>query len=134
MVNDLPVYAIRLRPFAVRSVIAAVVHVSDTSGKEGSDATKYAEGFHAGLQDALATLATLPNRFPVATEAAKMAAPPVRVMPYSYRAGGPVWRILYRVYEADENDAAHVEIVAIRHGAQKPLTRSEGRDIDAANR
>lgn len=43
-------------------------------------------------------------------------------------------RVLYRVYEADENDAGRVEIIALRHAAQKPLTRSEGRDIDAANR
>ncbi len=134
MVNDLPVYAVRLRPFAVRSVIAGIVHTSDTSGKEGNDATKYAEGFHARLQEALGTLATLPKRFPVATEAAKMVTPPVRVMPYTYRAGGPVWRILYRVCETDENDPAHVDAVTIRHGAQKPLTRGQGRDIDAANR
>ena len=132
--SALPVYTVRLLPSASRSLDEAVIHVAKTSGKEEAEAGVYASNFRRELFTAVGTLATLALRFPLAPEVARFSPPPVRAMPFCFRDGGPIWRVLYRVYEADENNPARVEIVTIRHGAQKPLTRAEGHDIDAANR
>ena len=132
--DELPRYALRLLPYANRALDEALAFVADTSGKEGTDADGYAAAFRKGVLNAIGTLAALPARFPVAREAAFMNPPPVRVMIHRQRPDGPAWRILYRIYEADVNEAARVEIAALLHGAQKPITRAEGRGIDAANR
>ena len=129
-----PVYAVRFAPVATRAIDATTIFVYDNCGKVGADAEEYARAFRKGLNAAVGTLATLPMRFPIAEEATIMEPPLVRVMPYRQRPGSPAWRVLYRVYEADENDMGRIEIVALRHGSQKPMTREEGRDIDAANR
>ena len=125
-----PAYALRILPVALRAITAAYVYVADTSGKD--DEKAYADEFRRGFFAALRPLAVFPFRHPVAPEADVMPPPSVRAMPYRY--GSVVWRILHRVREADNNEAARVEIVALRHGAQKPLTQAEGRDIDAASR
>ena len=132
--DNLLVYAIRFRPYAWRSLDAVLVYVADTCGKEGDAARAYAADFRAGFFTAMGTLATLPTRYAAAPEARYFENPLVRVMLYRYRTGGPAWRVFYRVFEADENDAAHVDIITLRHGAQKPLTRAEAKTMDAANR
>lgn len=132
--ENLPIYALRYSAYGERSFIDAVLYTGDVSGKAEPDAEEYARTFRRGLLAALGTLATLPMRFPVAPEAAYMDAPPVRVMPHRSGPSRPAWRVLYRVHEANENDAAFIEIVAVRHGAQKPITSREGREIDAENR
>ena len=84
-----------------------------------------AEDWRAGLQEAKASLATLPERFAVADEnqiyQKKYPGPPLRVS--LYRRGRTAWRLLLTVHEATADDPAHVMLHQLRHGAQKPLTK-----------
>ena len=130
MEDNLPAYALRFTAYALRTFDEATVYVLDSSGKVGSDAEDYAAAFQDGLYQAVGGLATLPFRFPIAGEAVYLNPPPVRAMVYRH-AGGAAWRILYRVLEADENEAARVEIAALLHGSQKPMTQAEAREVDA---
>ena len=127
---DLLFYPLEFLPYAATGVNEAALYVYDNCGVD--DPLTYASSFRTGLMLAIVSLTTLPGRYPIAPEAKFFPAPPVRVMPYRY--GGLVWRVLFRVYEANASDAARVEVIAVRHGAQKPLTRKDARTIDAANR
>ena len=131
MEPELPNYALRILPYAARNLDEATLFVAETSGTNDTDA--YANAFRRGFFDLVRRLATLPYRFPVAPEAVRFAPPPVRTAPYQQNPSGPTWRVLYRIFEQSENEAARIEIIAFRHGAQRPLTRAEGQAIDAAN-
>ena len=132
--DALPVYAVRFTPYALRSLESAIGFVYDHCGKEGAEAAEYATEFVGRLYVAVGTLATLPNRYPLAGEVRRFAPPPVRVLPYRQQPGSPVWRVLYRVHEADANEGRRVEVVTVQHSASRPLTRQEAQAIDAANR
>ena len=125
-----PVYALRFSAYGERNLIDAVLYMGDASGKTEPEAGQYARAFERGLRDAIGRLATFPLRFPVASEAGRLKPPPVHAMPYLHRSGGPVWRVLFRVLEADGNEAPRVEIIAVRHGSQKPMTQAEAKEID----
>ena len=129
-----PTYALRFSQEAIRAVNALFVYVADNCGKVGDEATDYAIAYRDDLYSHIAKLATLPHRYAVAEEARYMGYPPVRALPFRHHTAGSTWRVLYRIHESNPLDAAFVEIVTIRHGSQKPMTRKEARAIDAANR
>ncbi len=88
--EDLPRYALRFAAHANRTFDAALLHVADTSGKAEPESDDYAITFQDGLYAALAKLATMPTRNPVAPEASRLASPPVRVLPHRQNPGSPV--------------------------------------------
>ncbi len=84
-----------------------------------------AEDWRTGLQEAKASLATLPARCVRAEEdqfyQKKYPGPPLQVL--LYRRGRNTWRLLFTAHEAAANDPAYVMLHQLRHGAQKPLTK-----------
>ena len=79
-----------------------------------------AERWRKGLLRKAATLARLPERCPLAPEAAKVGAP-VRQLVYGRRRSSR-YRLLFVV------EGATVIVLHIRHAAQQRLGEAEGRD------
>jgi plasmid stabilization system protein ParE len=84
-----------------------------------------ADNWLAELQKAKASLATLPQRCPVAEEnrmyQKKNPGPPLRVS--LYRHGQSTWRILFTIHEAEGGDQAYVKLHQLRNAVQKPLAK-----------
>lgn len=117
------VYAIRIRPIAQRDIDEATNRIAIFTDE------KHAKEWRDGLLKKLATLATLSRRAPVAEEN-RLFAGDVRVIPYRLSAGGAAYRVFFSIQEPTE-DAPFVHILHIRHGARKPMTRAEAREIEA---
>ena len=123
--NELPVYAIRSRERARRDRNEAIIYLARTTTEDN------ARDWNAGLTAALATLAILPRRCAVAPERFRGE---VRRLLYQR----PASKIAHWVYFTIEGenlnslDAPTVTIARIRHAAAKPLTRTEIREIEAA--
>lgn len=79
-----------------------------------------ADEWRNGLLEAIRTLATLPDRCVIAPEDELFKAV-VRQLLYR-RKRGPIWRILFSVYEANDNDPPIIRVHHIRHGAQASMT------------
>ena len=89
-----------------------------------------AEAWSEGLNIEIAKLAQFPASWPVAEED-KLFRESVRRMLYRRTPGGPAYRVLF-VLREDPDDAPTVTIIHVRHAAQKPMTRKEAREIEAA--
>lgn len=111
------IYAIRVSEQARRQINLEMVRIYDDMG----DAAAIVWG--NGIDQALAGLATLPERCAIAPENDLYRKGTLRQFLYRRRRGGPSWRILFSVREADENDPATVRVHQVRHGAQAPLTK-----------
>jgi len=117
------VYALRILPRAERDIDAHVVRTADLSGSD------IALAWHKGLMAAVATLSQNPRRQGVISENRRFRQE-VRQHLYRRTPSGPVWRILFTVVEGLE-DAPTVNILHVRHGAQRPITQAEARHIEA---
>ncbi len=117
--NELPTYRVRVSEPAAAQVEAVVDRLAETVSPEA------AEEWQAGIREAWASLATLPERCLEASEnrfyQRKHPGPVLRVL--LYRWGRSVWRILFTVHAATADDPASVIVRLIRSAAQKPLTR-----------
>lgn len=116
-------YAIRLHQRAQRDIDEALLRLADLAGEQ------IAAEWREGLLDALATLAARPRRYPLARED-RLFRREVRQLVYRRTPGGPAYRALYTVYEADD-EAPFVFVLHIRHGARRPLSRAEAGEIEA---
>ncbi len=85
--------------------------------------TEYGRRWQADLLDAIATLATYPNRCPVAREN-RLFQREIRQLIYQ-----KAYRILFTVFEATQ-EAPFVFILHIRHSARRPMTRREVHEIE----
>ncbi len=124
MSQEPQVWALRLTARACADIAAARAFVLETAGR------KIADEWEQGLEDAIMSLATLPERNAIAPESAMFPPPPLRDIVYRRRPRGPGHRILYRLYN-DPNEAPTVRIVAVWHGARAPLTPEESRRIES---
>lgn len=117
--DNAAVYAVRLSEPAAAQVEAIVERLADSVSPEA------AEDWQAGIREAWASLATLPERCLEASEnrfyQKKHPGPVLRVL--LYRWGRSAWRILFTVQAATTNDPASVTVRQIRSAAQKPLTK-----------
>lgn len=112
--DEPPVYAIRL-------TLEARLELDEEHNRLVELANfKMANEWRNGLLDAIRTLATLPERCVVAPED-ELFKDVVRQLLYR-RKRGPIWRILFSVYEADDNDPSMIRVHHIRHGAQASMT------------
>ena len=117
-------YALRVHRLATVDMIEAYERLAEATNED------YAADWYIGLQKALATLATLPKRGPVAEEDRLFRRVEVKVVPYRHGSGRVVHHVFYSVHEPGE-DAPFVHILHVRHGARKPMTRAEARKIEA---
>lgn len=115
-------YAIRIHPLAAQDIIMAHARLAELTDED------HAADWYRGLQAKQATLATLPNRYPLAVEN-RLFRVEVRVALYQFGSSRALHRILFSVIESTE-DAPYVHILHVRHGARKPMTRAEARKIE----
>lgn len=94
----------------------------------GFSGTDYADDWQDSLRDVVASLATLPRRYPLADEN-DLFQNAVWVCPYRFRTSRIVHRVLYEIV-VDDQDGPFVHILHIRHAARKPMTRAEARKIE----
>lgn len=115
-------YALRIQPQAERDIDAHTVRMAELAGAD------VARAWHRHLFETIATLAENPKRNPLVSEAGRFRRE-VRQHLYRRTPDGPAWRILFIVTE-DAEDAPTVNIIHIRHGAQRPITRAEARRLE----
>lgn len=111
-----PAHVVRVSEEARRQIDAELVRIYDAAGEAAAIA------WRDGMEEAIAGLATLPERCPAAPEDALYQRGTLRQFLYRRRRGGPAWRILFSVRPADESDAPTVRVHQVRHGAQAPMT------------
>ncbi len=121
--NEPKSYAIRLHPQAAADIDEAHERMAASQGNI------YADAWQNGLRDTMATLATFPAKYPLAHEN-RLFQSVVHSCPYRAGSGATVYRLLYEIV-ADDDEAPHVHVLHIRHGARKPMTRAEARKIEA---
>jgi plasmid stabilization system protein ParE len=95
-----PVYALRTLPRAERDIEAHAVRLAELAGAE------IARAWCDGLFEKIATLSDSP-RTPA----------------------GPSWRVSFTADERTE-DGPVVSLLHVRHGAQRPITRAQAREIE----
>lgn len=93
MNEDEPTYAIRFRRRAQTDIQEALIRLAEVMNPD------HAVAWYTGLQNALATLATLPKRHPIAGER-RFFRDEVRVMPYRYSPRSVIHRIFFTIVEA----------------------------------
>lgn len=117
---ELKIYAVRPSDKVADQIEAEHQRLTSVFGADAADR------WEDSLADAIASLATLPNRCPAAEETAVFArvrpGQTLQVLIHKQTAKSAAWRILFSVYEASENDAPTVRIQHIRHSAQAPMT------------
>lgn len=116
-------YALRVLPRAERDIEAHTVRMAELAGPD------IARAWYQGLFDAVATLSQNPRRQAVIAENSRFRRE-VRQFLYRRTPDGPAWRLLFTVVEGTE-DAPTVTLLHVRHGAQRPITQAEARQIEA---
>lgn len=84
-----------------------------------------AERFRNEVADAIRSLAQMPHRCVLAPESKRFDR---EVRQLIYRHGRTSYRILFAIFEAEDDNPGFVRILRLRHGAQQPLGESEPED------
>ena len=119
--DDAPVYAIRFTHRALADRDAEAARYRSFIGDE------IADEWIEGLLDAIATLATMPIRA-LAPENDRFRYE-IRQLTYRRRPHAPTYRILYTLRQ-DLEEGPTATIFHIRHGARRPITRREAREME----
>ncbi len=114
--SEAPVYTVRVSEGARRQIDAEIARLFDAAGEA------YAVAWRDGLAAALAGLATLPERCPLAPENDLYPDGTLRQLLYRPRRGGATWHILFSLRAATGDDPPTARVLQVRHGAQAPLT------------
>ena len=116
-------YAIRLSPRAQRDIAEAVAYFQRTP--EADVATAWREG----LFRALGTLATYPERLPLARDHRRFTQT-TRQLIYRRTPNSLAYRVLFHITELPD-EASFVYVVHIRHGARGPIKKTEAWEMEA---
>ena len=116
-----PAYEVRLSETAEAEIDDAVLYLARFSARA-------AERWHAGLLEAVQSLSYLPRRCPLAPENSLFDR---EVRQLIYRRGRTAYRLLYAIFEATNDEPAFVQIMRVRHGAQRRL--NDPPDADDSN-
>lgn len=115
------VYAVRTSNRAAEQIEAEHQRLQQRSGFDAADAWEDA------LMDAVSSLATLPERCPVAPEndLFQRAKPgqTLRMLLHKQTRGSTAWRILFRILSPNTADPPTVRVLHVLHGSQLPMTR-----------
>ncbi len=117
----LTVYAVRPSSHAADQIQAEHQRLQQRSGFDVADAWEDA------LMDAVASLATLPERCPIAPEndLFQRAKPgqTLRVLIHKQTHGSTAWRILFRIPSPNTADPPTVRVLRVLYGSQLPMAR-----------
>lgn len=116
-------YALRFQERALRDIDAAFVRLAELTSDE------IADEWRDGLREAIAGLAASPRRHPLAPERFRRE---VRHLLYQRPGSRVTYRVLFTVTGEEEgaSEGPTVTILHLRHGAAKPLTRAEARQVE----
>ena len=120
--GETPSYALRMTPRAVSDMDAAYAHFVSSASLEIADDWK------ESLLDAIAGLALMPHR-QIVPEAARFRQQ-IRQIIHRRPGSRVAYRVLFSVLE-DGLDGPVVTVLALRHGAAKPITPAEARAMEA---
>ncbi len=115
------VYAVRPSSLAADQIAAEHQRLQQRSGFGAADAWEDA------VMDAIASLATLPERCPIAPEndlfQRVKPGQTLRVLLHKQTRGNAAWRILFRIPSRNALDPPTVRVLRVLHGSQSPMTR-----------
>ncbi len=123
--EDRPVsWVIRFTERAYASIEAGQQYMTQTAGEEIGDA------WREGLEAEITRLSRMPESLPTAPENHKFVAT-VRSLLYRRTPRGPAYRVLFTLKTPPE-ESPTVTIINVRHGAQRPITKKEAREMEGA--
>lgn len=117
-----PNYALRFSSRALADIDEAYLRFAELASQSVADDWK------DGLFDAVARLATVPGR-QIVPEATRFRQE-VRQIIYRRPGSRVAYRVLF-IAQEEGPDGPVVNIVTVRHGAARPITRAEARDIES---
>jgi plasmid stabilization system protein ParE len=121
------IYAVRFSSIADQDITEAFLRMADISESED-----VAREWLQGVREAIATLATQPNRSQIEAQVSRYMGSNVRRLLYRRTNSTSVaHHIYYRVYE-ESDDGPFVRVLHVRHASRKPITRKEAREIQAS--
>ncbi len=112
------VYAIRITGPAAADVEEAAEFLRSLAGDALTG------GWEDGFYEAIRTLSRMPSKHPLAERESRHFGLPVRVLRYERRRGVAAYQVLFTVVE-ETPDQPFVRLLHIRHGARRPMTRTE---------
>ena len=119
--QPLRVHRLRFTERTLAEVEAAHDRLAEYSGQDSADA------WEKGLFEEIAKLATLPLRHPAPVESARFRG---NVKQFVYRRSRQsAYRVIFTVRE-ESQDGPTVVIFTIRHGATRPITRAEAKEME----
>jgi plasmid stabilization system protein ParE len=119
------VYAIRIAPRARREAMEAALWLAEQTGD-----ADLAREWQRGLDSALATLATNPQRFVVLPRETRLfgIGRDIRRLLYRRTPDSAAYLVFYTVAETSD-DGPRVSVIHIRHASRRPLTPKEARAL-----
>lgn len=121
--DDFPLsYVLRISPRAERDIDAHTVRMAELAGPQ------IARAGYEGRLSAMSVLSQNPRRHAVISENRRFRCE-VRQMLCRRTPSGPAWRVLFMVRDGGE-DAPTVNLLHVRHGAQRPISRTEARELE----
>lgn len=116
-------WVIRFTERANANLEAGWEHFAQTAGEEIADI------WREGLENEIAKLSRMPERLPIASENHRFTAT-VRSLLYRRTPRGPAYRVLF-ILRLPAEESPTVEIINIRHAAQRPITKKEAREMES---
>ena len=115
--------------YAVRLQSAAQAEISEIYDRiaEGGRVS-LADRWYDGLRETFAALSLFPGRCAIARES-RLFQSEIHIILYQFGSRTSIYRILFRIIEASD-EAAMVSVLSVRHGARRPMTRAEAREIE----
>ena len=124
-------YAVRTLEKATREVEQQVKDFAEWNGTKKdpmpAESVRLALEWYDSFQEALLSLRDFPRRRPLIPEQ-KLFAQDVHQLIFRRSASAPAWRMLF-VIEEESEDGPLVQVIHVRHGSRRPITRKEAREI-----
>ncbi len=119
-------YALRVQPRAARDIEAHLLRLEKLAGAD------VARECRDGLLAAIGTLSENPRRFAGIPEQTRFRYE-TRQLLYRRAPSGPAWRVLFAITGEEEGspEPPTVNLLHVQHAAQRPVTRSEAREMEA---
>lgn len=120
-------YAVRFLPRANRESVEAALRLEQITGSE-----QIGRAWYDGLKAAVGTLATHPRRFAVLARESRLFGLDTRRLLYRRtKTSQAAYHLYYAVEDEGSDDGPVVNILYVRHAAQRPLTAQEAREMQS---
>jgi hypothetical protein len=124
-------YAVRTLEKATRDVEKQIQELAEWNGTEETpmpaESVRLALEWHSSFQEAMLSLRDFPSRCPLISER-NLFSQDVHQLLFRRSASAPAWRMLF-VIEEESEDGPLVQVIHVRHGSRRPITRKEAREM-----